>query len=155
MILPAWREYQVADMNERIGAGQVAVATAEVEHLRRRLDAVHNDPAVVARLAQRELEFRKPGESAIVVPVSEPRMNDARIARRNVSQSLEPVQPPVPVARLLAYLPNLNYDRLFCKSPMREIILTMSVLLFVSAFVIFRPKGGADEPVEPDGLRVS
>ena len=140
MILPAWREYQEAELTERVRAARVAAATAEVDDLRRRLDAIHNDPAVVTRLARRELEFRKPGEVVVAVPVSGAPAPSPPSTPRAETDPLKGVEPPVPIARLLAYLPDFNYDVLFCRSPMRETILALSVGLFVAAFVVFWPR---------------
>jgi hypothetical protein len=134
MILPAWRDYQRADLTERTRAAEVAEATADIDRQRRRLDAVHNDPGVVSRLAQRELEYHHPGEVSIPVSaVMEPE------APRHL-HALQPIDPPAPVARVLALAPQRNYDNLFCASPTRETIMALSIGLFVAAFVIFWPR---------------
>ena len=151
MILPAWREYQEVELTERVRAAQVAAATAGVDDLRRRLDAIHNDPAVVTRLARRELEFRKPGEVVVAVPVSGVPAVSSPSTPRPETNALKRVEPPVPIARLLAYLPDLNYDVLFCKSPTRETILALSVGLFVAAFVVFWPRHRAAAHTLPYG----
>ena len=151
MILPAWREYQEAELTERVRAARVAAATAEVDDLRRRLDAIHNDPAVVTRLARRELEFRKPGEAVVAVPVSGVPAVGSPPTPRPETKALKRVEPPVPIARLLAYLPDFNYDVLFCKSPTRETILALSVGLFVAAFVVFWPRNRAAAHTLPFG----
>ena len=138
LILPAWRDYQRADLTERIRAAEVAEASADIERQRRRLDAVHNDPGVVSRLAQRELEYRRPGEVSIPVSAA------THTAPPPTGQSLRPVEPPAPVARVLALAPQRNYDELFCASPTRETIMALSAGLFIAAFVIFWPRPRPD-----------
>lgn len=132
-ILPAWRDYQTADLNERIAARQQTQAQALIERQRRRLDAVRNDPAVVTRLAQRELEFRVPGQTAIAVPINAPP------DRKRAEEPPAPAEPPIVLARLGRFLPDWNFDSLFCKSPTRETLMVLSLTLMASAFVIFWP----------------
>lgn len=148
MILPAWREYQVSEAAERARAQQVVSAEKEVQRLQRTLDAIHNDPAVVARLARRELEYAAPGEGVVLANV-EPATQATPVPLDETR--LDPVSPPVPVARLLALLPDMNYDRLFCNSPARETLLALSVALFVGAFVVFYPRrtNDATDPHAP------
>jgi hypothetical protein len=152
MLLPAWREYQAAELAERVGAHQVALAEAELDALERELDAIRNDPVVVSRLARRELELRGPGDDVVAVPVS-------RTVHRAVAPSpplsLDPVKPPVAVARLARYLPDLNYDAVFCESPTRETVLFMSAGLFTLSFVLFWPKarGRAAQPGDEEAER--
>ena len=141
MILPAWREYQTAELAERMSAQQLTAAATEIERLSEQLDAIHNDPAVVARLARRELEFKKPGETVLPVPIKNSPATDKSVTTSTSEPAdWEPAQPPLPIARLTALLPRYNYDAFFCESPTRETILAMSAILFVSAFVIFWPK---------------
>ena len=141
LILPAWRQFQQAALTEQIAAAEVEALHTEVERQRRLIDAIHNDPVVVSRLARRELGYRRPGEVIIPVSVdSEPLTDDAVAALSHLAL----VDPPVPVKRLLAYAPNWNYDALFCESPSRETILGLSIALFIAAFVIFWPKPDHD-----------
>lgn len=168
MILPAWREYQAADLLERTRAAEARAVEEHAERLERRLDAIHNDPVVIARLARRELRCTLPGEvrlavgsdawpdadyaaagfSRLEVRPSGPSAGGAgvyaELFRERTPPAAEvdktPVAPPVVVARLTQYLPRLNYDELFCTSPTRETLLGMSVLLVVAAFTIFWPR---------------
>jgi len=143
MILPAWREYQAAELTERVRTAEVGAASAKLHHLRRRLDAVHNDPAVVTRLARRELEFRRSGETFVAAGAGEsPRRIGPATPEAEIGE-MKPAAPPVPVARLVALAPQLDYDRLFCDSPTRQTILVLSAGLFVAAFVVFWPRAGA------------
>jgi hypothetical protein len=148
MILPAWREYQAAEISLRQRARDAKLLEQHADRLERRLDAIHNDPVVIARLARRELGCTLPGEVRLAVsrPADAPprrtefRRTDDPPLQPIASETLTPVKPPVGIARLTAYLPNLNYDALFCASPARETLLGMSVALIAAAFVIFWPR---------------
>jgi hypothetical protein len=73
MILPAWREYQAAELIERTRLGEVAAARAQLASLQRQLHGVREDPMVLARLARRELRAHAPDEAGWrVAPVVPP-----------------------------------------------------------------------------------
>jgi hypothetical protein len=104
-----------------------------VDRERRRLEALHRDPAVLSRMAQRELRFRAPGEQLIpvsVVPVDEieHQAGDPFVPA--------PVVPPAAVARAAAYLPDYPYDRVFCDDRTRVVLIGMSVVLMLLALCI-------------------
>jgi len=169
MILPAWREYQAAELRERTRAAEAAAYTRHADRLEQRLDAIHNDPVVIERLARRELRCTLPGE--VRLAVSNPNAADwaadtftpatysaagadgadgpadtsyAELFRERTpvipSAEFQPVQPPVGIARLTHYLPRLNYDALFCSAPTRGTLLGMSLTLVAAAFIIFWPR---------------
>jgi cell division protein FtsB len=147
-ILPAWRDYQRAELAARVRDWQVQEATERVQALERRLEAINNDPATVARLARRTLEFHQDSETTFDVPVMLAASRPTGAPREVVP--IEPAKPqwqpqplPVGVARLVALLPRWNYDALFCASPTRETLLALSLGLFVAAFAIFWPKPAA------------
>jgi hypothetical protein len=56
---------------------------------------------------------------------------------------LEPIDPPIFVARLARFLPPLDYDALFCARSARDILLAMSLALLAAAFAIFWPRCGS------------
>ena len=136
LVLPAWRSYQHAELGERIKARQVNIAQADVTRRRSQLEHLRSDPGVVTRLAQRELEYRIPGASAIEMDLPDPNDN------RRHAVALAPVNPPIPVARLVALLPDLDYDALFCRKPTSTWIAVMSAVVFMAAFVVFWPRSG-------------
>lgn len=149
MVLPAWREYQDATVTEQVRALQMEDAQRELEIMRKRLDAIHNDPVVIARLARRELGFQNPEEQVLHVG-----QIDTALASIDESEGLRetgvdrerPVaaQLPAPLARFSSMLPAIDYDRIFVHSPARELILMLSIALFIAAFAIFWPKPTAD-----------
>jgi hypothetical protein len=71
MILPAWREYQAAELSARSRAAEAQAIAKHAERLERRLDAIHNDPVVITRLARRELRCLMPGELRLAVNPAE------------------------------------------------------------------------------------
>ncbi len=159
LVLPAWREYQDATVTEQVRAHQMQDAQRELDIMRKRLDAIHNDPVVIARLARRELGFQTPDEQVLHIDELDapyPHLNESEMAASGAFDGPpidavtvaheQPVaaQLPAPLARISSMLPRLDYDRIFCKSPARELILLLSISLFIAAFVIFWPKPNAD-----------
>jgi len=136
VILPEWRAYQDLRVAEQAEGHRLAALQREVEHQRRMLDAMRGDPAVIARLAQRDLHFRRPNEQTVKVdvPRAEPAAAEAFVP--------EPVEPPTVIARALARLPSLDYDRIFCEDESRPIIMALSLSLMIVALVLFGRRAG-------------
>jgi hypothetical protein len=131
IILPEWRAYQLLRIAEQEQEHRLACLQRRVEHERRLLDAMRGDPAVVARLAQRDLRFRRQNEQFVMVdvPRAEPELDEPFEPK--------PVQPHPLVARAAARLPDLDYDRIFCDPQTRPIIMGMSLSLIVLAIILF------------------
>ncbi len=134
VLLPVWREYQAVALAAQVEEQRVEVMRRHVDQQRRALDALREDPAVVARLAQRELAYVRPGQSEVPVP------GVARVVAAPATP-LTPgaVDPPPPVAAVVARLPKADYDRLFCEEPTRTIVALLSGGVLVAAFAIGRP----------------
>jgi cell division protein FtsB len=149
MVLPAWREYQDATVTEQVRALQTQDAQRELEIMRTRLDAIHNDPVVISRLARRELGFQTPDEQVFHVDDIDPTLasvtesSEFDLARKDRTSPVV-AQLPAPLSRMASMLPDIDYDRIFCHSPARELILLLSISLFIAAFVIYWPKPNAD-----------
>ena len=92
------------------------------------------DPGAVARLAQRDLGYRRKGMRSI--PVS------ATMISQAAGDGFRPipVAPPAFVRRAVAFLPELDYDRIFCDQETRPIVMLMSIGLVVTAFAVFHPQ---------------
>lgn len=149
LVLPAWRDYQDATVTEQVRAAQLGEAQSELESMRTRLDAIHNDPVVIARLARRELGFQTPDEQILMVDDLDHGPEQEVVRAESVGPRPSPVQLPAPLARIAVMLPALDYDRMFVHSPSRELILLLSIALFVAAFAIFWPKPGSDATSPP------
>jgi len=133
IVLPVWRDYQTMALAVQAEERIVATMQAGVERQQRTLAAIRTDPAVGARLAQRELTYRRPGQDEFPVP-GVPVVRPVATA-----QPLDPIEPPAAVARLIERLPTANYDQVFCRNPSRTALLLLSGGLMVAAFVLYPP----------------
>ena len=139
IVLPIWRDYQGAVLEAQIEKQKVAALQAEVTRQRRVLEAIRTDPAVSARLAQRELAFQRPGHRQVPIAGDVPA---TRVAA--VHPVVEPLQPPQPIARVVQRLPDLRYDGVFCYGPSRLVIMVLSAALVVAAFVLYPARPQAE-----------
>ncbi len=153
VLLPQWRQYETLCMAEQLAEHRLEVLQGRIEAERRTLEALRSDPAVVARFAQRDLGFRRPFEQVIRVAASaSPAATPAiPVPHRCSVTQFEPdrygvspcgwrvqrPQPPALIARALSYLPNYDYDAIFCKDDTRPIVMGLSLSLIGVAFVLF------------------
>lgn len=130
VVLPIWREYQAVALVAQIEERQTATMRLAVERQRETLEAIRTDPGVAARLAQRELGYRRPGEQRVDVP-GVPTAFESPSA-----PPLEPVSPPQVVSRMVAHLPPADFDSIFCREPTRTVVMLLSGGVAVAAFVL-------------------
>ena len=137
VVLPEWREYQALRLAEQTERHRLAEMQRVVDRERNMLEAMQSDPAVIARLAQRDLHFRRLGDTSVSVsvPLTATALQDRFVA--------EPIEPPVALARARSYMPDFNYDQLFCDDRTRPIIMVMSVGLIVTAIALFSGRSAA------------
>ena len=140
VILPEWRDYEQLRFAEQAQRHELSALEKRVEDKRRMLDAMRSDPAVIGRFAQRDLSFRRIGER--VVHVSVPSEASTHMAT-SAPFTPEPVHPPAFLQPVLARLPNLDYDAVFCDDETRLIIMVMSVSLIGIAFGLFSGRRNA------------
>jgi len=135
VLLPEWRDYQAARGAEQRAQHRLDHLQGTVDHEKRGVEAMQNDPAVVARIAQRDLGFRRPDATTVSVEVPHvpPEESDAVFIP-------EPVTPPVWLGRVLGFLPDFDYDAVFCHERTRSIVMVMSVGLIVMAIALFSGK---------------
>ena len=140
VILPEWREYQAVRLAEQAERHRLGEMQRVVDRERNLLEAMQSDPAVIARIAQRDLHFRRPGDTsvAVAVPFKATAIPEAFVA--------EPIEPPVALARARSYIPDFNYDALFCDDRTRPIIMVMSVGLIVTAIALFSTRAPLRNP---------
>ena len=131
VVVPEWRHYQALDMAAQVEQHKVDLLECRVNDERRLLTAVRKDPAVISRIAQRELHFRKAG--AVDVAVTPQYLDGAE------DVAFVPVapKPPAAAARFLGRLPDFDYDAIFCDRQSRTVLMAMSVGLIGVAFVLF------------------
>jgi hypothetical protein len=133
VLLPAWRDYQAVALAAQIEQRRAEAMRQSVQKQRRAVEAVRTDPAVVTRLAQRELAFVRLGETQVEVP------GVRVVSGATAPPPLEPVGPPAAVERIVARLPDADYDRVFCEEPARTMVMLLSGGVLVAAFAIGGP----------------
>lgn len=133
VLLPVWREHQALHYAAQYEQAALTRASTKLAYEKRRLAALQNDPATIARVARRELRFRDPEEVAIPVSALPRAPAEAPIF------DLTPVEPPSVVAWAVSKLPEADYDRLFCHPPTRTLLMCLAGGLALSAFVIHSP----------------
>ena len=138
IILPEWRHYQSLKLAEQVQEQRVAQLEELVEREQDRLEAMRTDPGTVARLARRELNYRYEGEQTVWLGSGADPIPMELASPPIGPIKLEPVRPPELVERALAPLPELDYDNVFCEPSTRPLVMTMSVGLALTAFIIFR-----------------
>jgi len=136
IVLPEWREFQAIQLVEQQEQHRLAAIQRVVDRERRMLEALQSDPAVIGRLAQRDLGFSRPADRVVATDIGE--------QTETVEEPFSPipVKPPAVVARFAALLPDFDYD-IFCDPTTRPILMGMSVLLILAALAIFQKKPSA------------
>lgn len=145
ILLPQWRAYQrsaVAEQLEHFRYEQMAQA---VQRERQMADALRTDPALLSRIAQRELNLRP--DNVESVPVEASAIGDATEPSVQEFEPV-PVELPVPLRRWVALLPDLNFDAVFCEAPTRTLVMAMSVGLICAALVLYGRPMRASMPVD-------
>jgi hypothetical protein len=135
VLVPEWTAYErtaVAEQYQRYRAERLRTA---VDRERRLLEAVRSDPAVVARLAQRDLGLYRRDERAVLVGVGSV---DEETAEGFVPR---PVRPPAIVERIARRWP-ADLTGVFCDNGTRGTIMALSTGLMVVAFALFGRKRG-------------
>ena len=139
IVLPEWRNYQAADIARQREQHRVDLLKAAVARHRGQLDAIQNDPTVVARLAQRDLGFHRPGETIVSVPVeSQVELTAIDATEEGDAFIPEPARPPLWFSRSTWWLPGFDYDAIFCDPKTRPIVMLMSIGIVAIAVVLFR-----------------
>ena len=142
-LCPEWREYQAIRTAEQVQRRRVESLRRTLREERRRLEALQDDPAVIARLARRELNYRGPSDRLVSVKVANaapdvPRSPNFSFDGESLAGSdghLQPLSISTPFA---AFLPQYDYDRLFSDDRCRWILATLSVGLLSVAVILFR-----------------
>ena len=123
ILLPEWRDYEALQLSRQAERHRLEAMQAVVEKERRTLEAIQTDPAVIARMAQRELGFQPSGSTPVPV------VADMPAVEVDESFTPEPIPPPAFLARLLSYLPDYDYDAVFCEPRSRLVLVVMCTAL--------------------------
>ncbi len=137
IIVPEWRSYQAAKVAEQREQYRLNRLKEVVARERRQVEAIQNDPTVVARLAQRDLGFHRPGETVVSVPVEDSDRFAGLVDLDDDGFVASSVVPPAWFTRATWWLPDFNYDAIFCEPSTRPIVMLMSVAVIVAAVVLF------------------
>ncbi len=130
-LVPVWRDYQAIRMAEQLEEGEVERLSTHVDRQRRHLDALRTDPAVVARTAQRDLGFRRPDESFVLVQSGAQPAPAATIPKPSPldTQQATFVHAPLP-----------QYASIFINPVTRNALMGLSAGLVIAAFVLYPPR---------------
>ncbi len=149
ILAPEWRTYEAMRVAERVEQDDQNLLKQRLARLRQDLRALRQDPAVVARLARRDLGYRRIGERYIPVTLTAqdavPASQDSQLVSSNFGGSEEDHPdgrgdraPVVPWPhRWAGLLPDYAYDRVFCAEPTRTIVFVMSTALIAIAYALF------------------
>ncbi len=136
VLLPAWRDYQNARLVEQYEQAALDRMNESLDRQRRLAEALRSDPSVMARAAQRELEYTRPGEQRITVVPTDPGVD---VEDAGAAVTPEPIAPPAPVHWLVRSLPPLDYDAVFCDPSTRAIVILLCGGVLTAAFALFPP----------------
>ncbi len=148
VILPEWRAYQTLDLARQAEEHRLQQVQRAVDRERRQLEAMRTDPAVIDRLAQRDLRFRRIGDRTVRVAAAADYAPVSLVAFDEHSAEPfipQPAAPPPLVTNFASHLPAYDYDRVFCDRETRPVVMCMSVGLLVVALGLFcvpRTPGG-------------
>ena len=143
VLWPEWREYQAIKRAEQVQQRRVESLRRTLREERRQLEALRDDPAVFARLARRELNYRGPWDTLVAVNA----LRAAPDVRRSLGLSFDressagldrDLQPLSMSPTFSAFLPQFDYDHVFCDDRCRWILATLSAGLLTVAVLLFR-----------------
>ncbi|MEK6677726.1 MAG: hypothetical protein AABZ47_18990 [Planctomycetota bacterium] len=145
VLVPEWQRTQQVGLHEQIQQHRIDHLQKTVDRESRLLQAMHSDPAVISRVAQRDLSLYRDDERAVMVPMSEHRLDH--------DDAFQPkwLIPPRPIQQVVAWLPEYDYGSLFSDQSTRVPILVMSTTLMALAFALFgRGKPWRQTTSDPD-----
>ncbi len=160
VLLPEWRAYEDLLVREQMERERYELLEGTVIRERRMIEGLRTDPAVIARVAQRELGFRRTDDQVIAVQPSDARVTSMLAARQGVV--IDPYAPqednedfsdlsgesfgksnaavaevPALVAPIIRMLPPLPYDFLFCDGRTRLIMMCLGMSAIGAAVLLF------------------
>jgi hypothetical protein len=160
VLAPEWNTYESMRAAERAERLDLARLEREVERQRRELIALQDDPAVLRRMAQRELGYERAG--ARVVPVLwrvddgrgseafpaigpsgdggyvDERWDESGAALGDGGRATEAIAKPRAWGALAA---QWVVEPVFCREPTRSIVFVMSTALIAVAYALFWRRG--------------
>ncbi len=141
VLVPVWKDYQAIVLARLVEEQAVAHMRSDVDRLERHLDGLRNDPAVIARVARRDLAYTSRRETVVLVDVASPRVDTASAGS---VETIQDVEPPPWMRRVLTWLPFADRADVFANSATRTTLILLSGGLVVAAFWLFPPRRRRD-----------
>jgi len=138
VLVPVWRDYQAIVLARRVEERAVAHMRSNVDRLEKHLDALRNDPAVIGRVARRDLAYTSNRETVVLVDAVSPHVDT--VSARSV-ETIQDVEPPPWMRRVLTWLPFADRADVFSDSATRATLMLLSGGLVMAAFWLFPPRG--------------
>lgn len=160
VLLPEWRAYEDLLVREQMERERFELLKSTVDREQRVIDGLRNDPAVIARVAQRELGFRRTDDQLVAIQPNNSQSVTMLTARQGVV--IDPYTPhdvdedfpgaedeayrrehavvaevPAIVAPIIRLLPPLPYDFLFCDGRTRLIMICLGMSAIGAAVLLF------------------
>ena len=139
VLLPEWREYQALRLAEQREQHRIEQLRTVIDRERQAVAAIQTDPAVVARLARRDLRYHSPDETPVWVGDPSPA---GPAASEFVPQS---VDPPRWISAGERFLPRFNYDCVFCDENTRILVMGLSLAILALSMAL-TPRKSAPLP---------
>ncbi len=136
VLVPEWKGLEKALIAEQYQAFKVAQLRKEVERETRLVEAIRSDPAVVTRLAQRDLGLYRRDERAILVGLSPVVPLDSALF---VPKPLTPPGFIDQVSRLFELVVPMEF---FSEPQTRTALMALATGLLVVAFTLFARRKG-------------
>lgn len=134
VLVPVWLDYRALATAGRLESDAIARMEADLDHQRRHIRALREDPLVVTRLARRDLAYTHRDEIAVPVDAGPvPRHHESVVP-------IPDVQPPAAVARLLDWVPAGDHLEFYGDPTSRATLMGLSGCVMLAAFVLFPPR---------------
>jgi hypothetical protein len=130
VLLPESRELQRLAAAEQAHVRSLNAIRQNLEREERLLEALQGDPAVLARLARRELNYRSPYDRFVTLAAEES-------APLVVPEDEPGVSSPQTADPLRAYLPDYDYDGMLHHAETRNAIAFLSIALLATSAGLF------------------
>lgn len=157
ILIPEWRAYEALMVREQMERQRLERLESAVDRERRMMEGLRGDPAVIARVAQRELGFRHADDQWIAVQPADPTGGVLLVAKNDVITNPEaPLEdeeylnlpegiasipraaslPPM-IDSFMGLLPPLPYDFLFAREPTRSIMMCLGMAAIGAGVLLF------------------
>lgn len=141
VLAPVWEDYRAMALAEHLETAAVDRMRADIERLERELEGLRNDPAVIARVAQRDLGYHRSNRDIVYVAPSPP------AHEFELAFSDRETEPPSSVDAYLNRLPLAKHRDAFLDARTRIRLMCLCGAVAAAAFILYpvrRPHDNAD-----------